>query len=111
MTRDEAVALIERMKTIRPTCEKCETMPFVASLRDPDYCPEGYEVMSHCAGYVKRCDACATGHQFPWADDLTPEAVCAFVAKEPWRDDTAWLLDELKPVADDCKPRGGFEFL
>lgn len=86
--RDEVVKLIERMKTVRPTCDACETMPFIASLREPDYCPEGYEVMAHCAGYVKRCDACASGRSYPWADKLDVDKVRAFIETDPRCEDT-----------------------
>jgi hypothetical protein len=108
--REQAVEIIERMKKTRPTCDKCETRPFTASLKEPDG-PEGFEPMSHFAGYVKRCEVCAASRVFPWADKLTPEAVVAFVEREPWRDSYSWPLAEMKPIADALPEPKGFEFL
>lgn len=81
MTRYEAVALIERMKTIRPTCEKCEWMPFFGH-KSTRMLPPGFETATDHAGYVKRCDACASGRKFPWADQLDPDRVVAYASTQ-----------------------------
>lgn len=107
MTRDEAVELIERMKTTRPTCDKCPRIDEV----NASFLAAGWEDLPHKAGMVARCPSCASGKLFPWADKITPEAVAAFIEKEPWRDDTAWPLDDLRAVADAMTAPGGFEFL
>lgn len=79
--KQTARELIERMKTVRPTCDKCETRPFVASLKEPDG-PPGFEPMAHFAGYVKRCDACATRRTFPWADKLDVDRVAHMLDRD-----------------------------
>jgi len=81
-TLEDAQAVIDRMKSARPTCDKDETIPFYASLREPDG-PPGFEPDPNFAGYRKRCDACANGRLFPWADKLDPERVRAFMETDP----------------------------
>lgn len=97
MTRDEAVAEIERIKTIRPTCSKCERRGIDLAYLLP---PPGFEMEAHRAGYVKRCDACANGKLFPWADQLDPDKVIAFVDSDPRCIDAkgpkAFLIEILK---------------
>lgn len=112
MTLDEAKALIERMKTVRPTCEKCERRAYAQGTLDKPLADgllaTGWEHESEYAGWMRRCADCRAGRAFPWADKLTPQGIVDFVAKEPWRDERAWNLDDLKPVAE---ARGGLEFL
>lgn len=100
MTRDEAVALIERMKTIRPTCEKCETASYAwarhlmtLGMNEEDTPGEfmkarGYEESANFAGYVKRCDECASAQLFPWADQLDPDRVKHMVDTDRRCEDT-----------------------
>jgi len=95
MTREEAVEAIERMKTIRPTCDACERMPFFGHT-STRMLPEGFEVEAHRAGYVKRCDACANGKTYPWADQLDPVRVAVFASSDPRCADKAFLLELLK---------------
>lgn len=47
-------------------CKDCEWKPFVASLSEPNYCPEGFVVAAHFAGYVKRCAPCARAECEKW---------------------------------------------
>jgi hypothetical protein len=73
---------IAHAKTIRPICAKCDRQPFYASLREPDG-PEGYELEENFAGYVKRCEACASGKAYPWADRLDEEHVERMLKNDP----------------------------
>lgn len=90
MTRDKAVALIERMKTIRPTCERCYRASY-AEVEDaakvmghPKYGDElrrnGWEDDPHRAGLFHRCKECAAARSYPWADKLDPDRVVAYAS-------------------------------
>lgn len=65
---------IARMKTARPMCEKCETLPYFGH-KSTRMLPPGFEHAPNHAGYVKRCDSCANGQLFSWADKLDVERV------------------------------------
>jgi len=92
VTRDGAVALIERMKTIRPMCEKCETASYAwarhlmtLGMNEEDTPGEfmharGYEESADRAGFVKRCEACAAAQSYPWADKLDPDRVVEYAS-------------------------------
>jgi hypothetical protein len=108
MTREDAVETIERMKTIRPTCDKCEEASYAwarhlmtLGMNDEDTPAEfmrarGFEPLIDQAGYVKRCEACANGKRFPWADQLDPDKVVAFANSDPRCVGKAFLLELLK---------------
>lgn len=96
MTREEACAAIDRMLLARPTCAGCETRSYSEATAKPDtLSANGWEEMQHCAGYVKRCDACTNGQLFPWAARLDPDRVLAFVNGDP-RCRHAFSLDLLR---------------
>jgi hypothetical protein len=84
--------IIERMKTARPTCEKClyladkfavgaATFAIQEESSSDAHFPgraevesfmrgRGYEPQDTRPAYVKRCDTCANARSFPWADKL-----------------------------------------
>jgi hypothetical protein len=100
ITDEEAQEFIDIRKTFRPSCSKCETRPFVASLKEPDG-PEGFEVMSHFAGYVKRCETCANTLLYPMADHLDPAKVKAWLQKRTDEEGGAafsFKVEELEPL-------------
>lgn len=102
---DQVTETIERMKAARPWCNACRTMSYLEAMKlcDTEYWPvmrrdmkaAGYEELTDRAGWGMRCDACATGELYPWADKLDPQRVLEFVNTDT-RCQSAFALDILK---------------
>lgn len=94
-TLADAKALIERMKTIRPTCHDCAWEPLdwprgeakLASMK-----AAGWEESPYTARLTLRCYPCRDSFSFPWADKLDAERVLEFMKAQSG----VFALDELK---------------
>jgi hypothetical protein len=99
---EQARETIERMLTIRPTCERCSVLSGAQAegVVGSSYSPvvrqrmeeEGYEPRPHIGGFLKRCDDCRKSWKYPWAAQLHPDRVAAYIEAHPH----AFLLDELR---------------
>jgi len=96
-TLKDAAALIERMKTIRPTCAFCAQESYDwYKLRTAEsqqrMLAVGWEQEPHQASYVLRCYPCRDTVKYPWAAKLDAERVLAHMKTK----DSVWCLDELE---------------
>lgn len=117
----QAAHLIQRMRMARPTCDGCETASYAwarhlmqLGMNEEDTPREfmyarGYEEAPHRAGYVKRCDTCANGRLFPWADKLDAERVADFLEHDV-RCQSAFELAILEETLQGKEPIVGFEY-
>lgn len=100
-TIDDAKALIERMKTIHPTCDHCARESFdrfEAYTRDEQalMTERGWQPEAHQAAWVLRCYSCRDTISYPWAGRLDAEKVLAFMLERKGRGPFA--VSELEPT-------------
>jgi hypothetical protein len=104
-TIEDAKAVIERMKPVRPSCESCSVLSYdwprftresgeAPPIVDADafaekfaklvgeHLPAGYEQAAWMPAYIKRCERCASAHAYPWATRLEPEKVLAYMLEK-----------------------------
>lgn len=102
-TIDTAKDVIQRAKDCRGECDACERTSFHALYQQHHAAggegmpslPEGFEHMTNAAGVIKRCQSCAETPLCPWADQLDPERVLAFMQAH---NDHAWSLSALQEL-------------
>lgn len=93
-TLKDARALVERMKTIRPTCDQDEVVAFgeVASGRHTELTADnGWELSPTHAAFFKRCATCRDTFAYPWAGKLDAERVLAYMLAQKYAFDVAEL--------------------
>lgn len=93
-TIEDAKALIERMKTTRPTCHCCAALAYddvYEKTRRPDYLSASAELQAagweedplHAALFL-RCNTCRNTFSYPWAAQLDAESVLDFMLNEKY---------------------------
>lgn len=96
-TLDDAKALIERMKTIHPTCNHCarESADWFAMYTDDKQAlmvERGWQAEAHQDSWVLRCYPCRETISYPWADKLDAEKVLAYMLTK----DAPFAVSELE---------------
>lgn len=115
-TLEDARAIIERMKSARPTCASCDVIRYdvllhlvhgvPAAIVDRDgltedvgevlrrHLDEEWEPSPFNASYFRRCATCREARAYPWASRLDAERVLAHMKTK----NGVWELKELEAL-------------